>query len=50
MHQSEVADYYFPPGGKDGFHPDLRIQEFSDFGFWKEPVPDILTPELEHLP
>jgi len=48
-YQSEIADQYFPPMGKDGFDPDFKLAEFSDFGFWKETMPDIGTPELEDI-
>ncbi|XP_023336375.1 phosphatidate phosphatase LPIN2 isoform X1 [Eurytemora carolleeae] len=47
VHQSEIADHYFPPTGKDGFHPDFKIQEYSGFGFWREPIPAVETPVLE---
>ena len=47
VHQSEIADHYFPPTGKDGFHPDFRIQEFSGFGFWREPIPSVEIQVLE---
>ena len=31
-----MVDLVFPPIGKDGFDPELKIQEFSSFGFWRE--------------
>jgi len=34
--QDSMVDLVFPPIGKDGFDPELKIQEFSSFGFWRE--------------
>jgi len=39
--QDSMVDLVFPPIGKDGFDPELKIQEFSSFGFWREDFPVI---------
>jgi len=47
--QCEIVDMFFPPGGKDGFNPEQKIQEFSDFGFWRETILEVDTPQFEEM-
>jgi len=47
--QCEIVDMFFPPSGKDGFDPEQKIQEFSDFGFWRETIAEVGTPDLEAI-
>jgi len=39
--QDSMVDLVFPPIGKDGFDPELKVQEFSSFGFWREGFQEI---------
>jgi len=49
VHQSQIADMFFPPVGKLGFNPDFKIQEFSDFGFWRDTMPAIDTSDFDEM-
>ena len=44
--QDGMVDQVFPPVGTL-FDPEFKIQEFSSFGFWREPLADIETLNLE---
>jgi len=49
VYQSEIADMFFPPVGKHGISPDFKTQEFGSFGFWREPLPVLASPDIEAL-
>lgn len=39
--QDCIVDHVFPSIGCRGFDPDFDVQQFSQFGFWREEVLDI---------
>jgi hypothetical protein len=42
--QNLVVDFVFPPVDGCETDPDLNIQEFSSFGFWREDFPIVMGP------
>ena len=42
-------DMVFPPVGKYGLDPELDVEQFSSFVYWRLPLVDIQTLGLEGL-
>merc|ERR1719277_2124293 len=47
--QESVVDFMFPSLGYNRISPDFKTQEFGSFGFWREPLPDLASPDIEAL-
>ena len=47
--QDDIVDMVFPPIGKNGLDPEVDVEQFSSFPFWRIPVMDISTLDLDRL-
>ena len=45
--QDDIVDMVFPPIGKNGLDPEVDVEQFSSFQFWRIPVMDMNTLDLE---
>ena len=47
--QDAIVDMVFPPIGNNGLDPEVDVEQFSSFPFWRPPLMDISTLDLEDL-
>ena len=47
--QDKIVDLVFPPIGHNGLDPEVDVEHFSTFAFWRLPLVDIDLSEIDDM-